>query len=114
MGVTYVAIAAEHPLAKAASANNAPLAAFIEQCKNTAVTEAELATMEKLGVDTGLRAIHPMTGCEVPVWAANFVLMDYGTGAVMSVPAHDQRDFEFAQRFTLRLSTSLPLKMAVK
>ena len=103
MGVTYVAIAAEHPLAKAAAANNEALANFIDQCKNTAVTEAELATMEKLGVDTGLRAIHPMTGREVPVWAANFVLMDYGTGAVMSVPAHDQRDFEFAQRFNLAI-----------
>lgn len=103
MGVTYVAIAAEHPLAKAAAANNEALANFIDQCKNTAVTEAELATMEKLGVDTGLRAIHPMTGREVPVWAANFVLMDYGTGAVMSVPAHDQRDFEFAQRFDLAI-----------
>lgn len=103
MGITYVAVAAEHPLAKAAAANNPELAQFIADCKANAVTEAEMATMEKLGVDTGLRAIHPITGKEVPVWAANFVLMDYGTGAVMAVPAHDQRDFEFAQRFGLNI-----------
>ncbi len=101
MGVTYVGIASGHPLAKAAAADNPALAAFIGQCKSNAVTEAEMATMEKLGVDTGIRAIHPVTGREVPVWAANFVLMDYGTGAVMAVPAHDQRDFEFATRFGL-------------
>ena len=101
MGVTYMGIASEHPLAKAAAANNPELAAFIQECKANAVTEAEMATMEKLGVDTGIRAIHPVTGREVPVWAANFVLMDYGTGAVMAVPAHDQRDFEFATRFGL-------------
>ena len=101
MGVTYMGIASEHPLAKAAAANNPELAAFIQECKANAVTEAEMATMEKLGVDTGIRAIHPITGREVPVWAANFVLMDYGTGAVMAVPAHDQRDFEFATRFGL-------------
>lgn len=101
MGVTYVGIAAEHPLAKAAAPNNEKLAAFIEECKGNGVTEAEMATMEKVGVDTGLRAIHPLTGREVPVWAANFVLMDYGTGAVMAVPGHDQRDFEFATRFEL-------------
>lgn len=101
MGITYVAVAAEHPLAKAAAANDEKLAAFIEECKSNGVTEAEMATMEKMGVDTGLRAIHPITGREVPVWAANFVLMDYGTGAVMSVPGHDQRDYEFAQRFGL-------------
>ena len=101
MGVTYVGIAAEHPLAKAAAANNPKLAAFIEDCKSSAVTEAEMATMEKVGVDTGLRATHPITGREVPVWAANFVLMEFGTGAVMAVPGHDQRDFEFATRFEL-------------
>ena len=101
MGVTYVGVAAEHPLAQAAAANNPKLAAFIEDCKSNAVTEAEMATMEKVGVDTGLRAIHPITGREVPVWAANFVLMEFGTGAVMAVPGHDQRDFEFATRFEL-------------
>ena len=101
MGVTYVGIAPEHPLAKAAAENNPALAEFIARCKSNAVSEAEMATMEKLGVDTGLRALHPITGREVPVWAANFVLMEYGTGAVMAVPGHDQRDFEFATRFGL-------------
>ena len=101
MGVTYVGIASEHPLAKAAAANNPVLDTFIQDCKSNAVTEAEMATMEKVGVDTGIRAIHPITGREVPVWAANFVLMDYGTGAVMAVPGHDQRDYEFATRFGL-------------
>ncbi len=101
MGVTYVGIASEHPLAKAAAANNPALDTFIQDCKSNAVTEAEMATMEKVGVDTGIRAIHPITGREVPVWAANFVLMDYGTGAVMAVPGHDQRDYEFATRFGL-------------
>ena len=96
MGVTYVAVAAEHPLAAEAAAGNAALAAFIEECRVSGVSEAELATQEKKGVDTGLKAIHPISGEEVPVWAANFVLMEYGSGAVMSVPAHDQRDYEFA------------------
>ncbi|MGI9283208.1 MAG: leucine--tRNA ligase [Endozoicomonas sp.] len=104
MGVTYVGVAAEHPLAKAAAVNHPKLAAFIEECKSNGVTEAEMATMEKVGVDTGIRAIHPITGKEVPVWAANFVLMDYGTGAVMAVPGHDQRDYEFATRFELPIN----------
>ena len=97
MGVTYVAVAPEHPLAAEAAAGNPELQAFIEECRNTRVAEADLATQEKKGVDTGLKAMHPITGEEVPVWAANFVLMEYGSGAVMSVPAHDQRDYEFAQ-----------------
>ena len=101
LGVTYVALAAQHPLALEASKNNPELAAFIDECKNNQVAEADMATMEKKGVDTGLTAVHPMTGKTVPVWVANFVLMDYGTGAVMSVPAHDQRDFEFAQKYQL-------------
>ncbi|KMT66182.1 leucine--tRNA ligase [Catenovulum maritimum] len=103
MGVTYVALAAQHPLCLAAAENNPELAEFIESCKNTKVSEAEMATLEKKGIDTGIRAIHPLTGEEVPVWAANFVLMHYGTGAVMSVPAHDQRDFEFAQAYGLSI-----------
>ena len=98
MGVTYVAVAAEHPLATAAAAGNTALAAFIKECRVSGVSEAELATQEKKGVDTGLKAIHPISGEEVPVWAANFVLMEYGSGAVMSVPAHDQRDYEFAKQ----------------
>jgi leucyl-tRNA synthetase len=98
MGVTYVAVAAEHPLAAEAASGNAALAAFIEACRVSGVSEAELATQEKKGVDTGLKAIHPVSGEEVPIWAANFVLMEYGSGAVMSVPAHDQRDYEFARK----------------
>ncbi|WP_188009373.1 leucine--tRNA ligase [Grimontia hollisae] len=101
MGVTYVGIAAGHPLATKAAQNNPALAAFIDECKNTKVAEAELATMEKKGMDTGLKAIHPLNGREVPVFIANFVLMDYGTGAVMAVPGHDQRDFEFATKYGL-------------
>ncbi|UIP28579.1 leucine--tRNA ligase [Photobacterium sp. TLY01] len=101
MGVTYVGIAAGHPLADHAAQNNPALAAFIEECKNTKVAEAELATMEKKGMATGLYAIHPLNGRRVPVYVANFVLMDYGTGAVMAVPAHDQRDFEFATKYGL-------------
>lgn len=101
MGVTYVAIAAAHPLATAAAANNAALTAFIDECRNTKVAEAELATMEKKGMDTGLTAIHPLNGREVPIFIANFVLMHYGTGAVMAVPAHDQRDHEFATKYGL-------------
>lgn len=101
MGVTYVALAAQHPLALAAAKTNAPLAEFIAECIGNQVTEADMAAMEKKGVDTGLRAIHPLTGELVPVWAANFVLMDYGSGAVMSVPGHDQRDYEFALKYNL-------------
>ena len=103
MGVTYVALAAQHPLALAAAVDNADLAAFIDECKNSKTTEADMAAMEKKGVDTGLKAIHPLTGKLVPVWAANFVLMDYGSGAVMSVPGHDQRDYEFALKYGLAI-----------
>lgn len=101
MGVTYIGLAAEHPIAKAAAHNNSALADFIAECKHNAVSEANMATMEKKGVDTGLRAIHPISGREVPIWVANFVLMDYGSGAVMAVPAHDQRDWEFATQYGL-------------
>ena len=98
MGVTYVAVAPEHPLAAGAAAGNTVLRDFIAGCAHTRVAEADMATLEKKGVDTGLRALHPVTGEAVPVWAANFVLMEYGSGAVMAVPAHDQRDYEFAQQ----------------
>lgn len=108
MGVTYVGIAAGHPLAQKAAENNPELAAFINECRNTKVAEAELATMEKKGVATGLYAIHPLNGRKVPVWVANFVLMGYGTGAVMAVPAHDQRDYEFATKY------SLPIDAVIK
>jgi len=99
MGVTYVAVAAEHPLALAASGNNPELAAFIEECKQGGVSEAEIETMEKKGCPISRNALHPVTGEAVPIYAANFVLMSYGTGAVMAVPAHDQRDWEFAEKY---------------
>lgn len=102
-GVSYLAVAAGHPLAEQAAKNNTELAQFIQECRNTKVAEAELATMEKKGMFTGRYALHPITGEAVPVWIANFVLMHYGTGAVMAVPAHDQRDYEFAQKYHLPL-----------
>lgn len=101
MGVTYVAVAAEHPLAIQAADNNTAVSSFLDECKTMETSEAAMETMEKKGVDSGLLAIHPLTGEVVPVWIANFVLMHYGTGAVMSVPAHDQRDFEFATKYGL-------------
>jgi leucyl-tRNA synthetase len=103
MGVTYLAIAAEHPLAKQAAASRPELANFIHECTQTGTSEAVIETMEKKGIDTGIRVTHPITGDMVPVWVANFVLMGYGTGAVMSVPAHDQRDWEFAQHYQLSM-----------
>ena len=103
MGVTYVAVAPEHPLAAEAAANDPAVQAFVEECRNTRVAEADMATMEKKGVDTGLQAVHPITGARVPVWTANFVLMEYGHGAVMAVPAHDQRDYEFARQHGIEI-----------
>jgi leucyl-tRNA synthetase len=103
MGVTYVAVAPEHPLALAAAERDAGLAAFIEECRHTKVAEADMATLEKKGCDTGFMAIHPVSGERVPVWTANFVLMEYGAGAVMAVPAHDQRDWEFARAHGLAI-----------
>ncbi|NEV62043.1 leucine--tRNA ligase [Thiorhodococcus minor] len=99
MGVTYVAVAAEHPLAHGAAKDDPELAAFIEECRQGGTSEAEIETMEKKGHRLGINAIHPITGEPVPIFAANFVLMGYGTGAVMAVPAHDQRDWEFAERY---------------
>ncbi len=103
MGVTYIAVATQHPLSLEAAQDNSQLADFIAESKLMSTTEADMATVEKKGVDTGFKAIHPVTGESVPVYAANFVLMDYGSGAVMSVPAHDQRDFEFAQKYSLNI-----------
>lgn len=100
-GVTYMAVAAEHPLAVKAAAGNAKIAAFLEDCKKTDAAEATLETMEKKGMSLGMTAIHPLTGAEVPLWAANFVLMSYGTGAIMAVPGHDARDWEFAKKHGL-------------
>jgi leucyl-tRNA synthetase len=101
MGVTYVAVAPQHPLALAAAAENTELADFIVAQGKTSVAEADMATMEKLGMATGREAIHPITGARVPIWVGNFVLMSYGSGAVMSVPGHDQRDWEFARKYGL-------------
>ena len=101
MGATYVSVAAEHPISLALAKSNPELAAFINDCKTSSVAEADMATMEKKGIASGINAIHPITGEEVPLWVANYVLMDYGSGAVMAVPAHDERDFEFANNFAL-------------
>jgi len=103
MGVTYMAVAAGHALAVKAAENNAQLAAFLDECSKISTKEADVETMEKKGMPTGFNAIHPISGELVPVWVANFVLMGYGTGAVMSVPAHDQRDFEFAKKYDLSI-----------
>ena len=101
MGVTFVAIAAEHPLATYAAKNNPPLTEFIIECKHGGTAEADMATMEKKGMDTGLKVTHPLTGEQIPVWIGNYVLMGYGEGAVMAVPAHDERDFGFAKKYNL-------------
>jgi leucyl-tRNA synthetase len=103
MGVTFCAVAAEHPLAQHAAASNPALAAFLEECKTGGTTEAELATQEKKGMATGLFVTHPLTGAQVEVWVGNYVLMGYGDGAVMGVPAHDERDFAFALKYQLSI-----------
>ena len=110
MGVTFVSIAGEHPLALKAAGSNPALAAFLDELKRGGVSEAELETQEKRGMDTGLKAVHPVTGEQVPIWVANFVLMGYGTGAVMAVPGHDQRDFEFASKYALPKKQVIALK----
>jgi leucyl-tRNA synthetase len=101
MGVTFCAVAAEHPLAIHAARNNPALAAFIDECKHGSVMEADIATMEKRGMPTGISVTHPFTGEPIPVWVGNYVLMGYGEGAVMAVPAHDERDFHFARQYQL-------------
>ncbi|MCB5188478.1 leucine--tRNA ligase [Methylobacillus caricis] len=108
MGATYVAVAAEHALATQAAKNNPELLAFIEECKRGSVAEADIATAEKKGMATGLFVLHPLSGEKLPVWVANYVLISYGEGAVMAVPAHDERDFEFAGKY------QLPVKAVVK
>jgi len=112
MGVTYASIAAEHPIALALAKDNPQLADFIHACKTQSVSEADMATMEKKGMATGLNAIHPISGEPVPVWVANYVLMDYGTGAIMAVPAHDERDFEFANKHQLPINPVFALREA--
>ena len=101
MGVTYLTLATQHPITLYIAQSNAELAEFIKRCQTQQVSEAEMATMEKLGMDTGISAVHPLTGELVPVWIGNYVLMDYGSGAVMAVPGHDQRDYEFAKKYQL-------------
>ncbi len=110
MGVSFVSIAGEHPLALKAAASNAALAAFLEQLRHGSVSEVDLEIQEKRGIDTGLKAVHPVTGEQVPIWVANFVLMAYGTGAVMAVPGHDQRDHEFANKYGLPIAQVIALK----
>ncbi|MGH8569658.1 MAG: leucine--tRNA ligase, partial [Gammaproteobacteria bacterium] len=107
MGVTYLAVAAEHPLAAEAAARDPEIQAFLDECRRSGASEAVLETMEKKGLPLGLEALHPVSGERLPIWVANFVLMAYGTGAIMAVPAHDQRDFEFATRY------GLPIKPVV-
>jgi leucyl-tRNA synthetase len=107
MGATFLAVAPEHPLAARAAKNNAQITRFIEECRHGGVSEAELETQEKRGIDTGLGAIHPISGEKLPVWIANFVVMGYGTGALMAVPGHDERDWEFAKKY------GLPIRMVV-
>lgn len=114
MGATYLAVATDHPLAKEAALHNPEVKAFLDSCQGIKMAEAELATMEKRGIDTGMTAIHPITGKELPIWAANFVLMQYGSGAVMSVPAHDQRDWEFAHKYQLRVVEVIKPKNDIK
>ncbi len=108
MGATYVAVAAEHPLATKAAKNNPALQAFIEECKHLSTQEADVATQEKKGMATGLSVTHPLSGEQLPLWVANYVLMGYGEGAVMAVPAHDERDFEFATKY------KLPIKPVIR
>lgn len=108
MGATYVAIAPQHPLALELAEKSKAIAQFVEECQHIKTAEAELATLEKKGIDTGLKAIHPISKELIPIWIANFVVMDYGSGAVMSVPAHDERDFEFAKKY------GLPIKQVIK
>ena len=102
-GVTYLAVAADHPLAIQASKGSDEIQEFRKQCAQTSTAEADLETMEKRGIDLGLKAQHPLTGEKLPIWCANFVLMTYGTGAVMAVPAHDERDFEFANKYQIEI-----------
>src|SRR4029453_1137784 len=109
MGVTFCAVAAEHPLALHAAKSNPELAAFIDECNRGSVIEADLATMEKKGMPTGLFVNHPLTGEKIEVWVGNYVLMSYGDGAVMGVPAHDERDFEFAKKYGLPIRQGIAI-----
>ncbi|MBN1684652.1 MAG: leucine--tRNA ligase [Gammaproteobacteria bacterium] len=107
-GITFMAVASQHPLAKKAADRDNKIQKFIDKCQHTKIAEADLATLEKEGIDSGFKAIHPITGQEIPVWITNYVLMEYGHGAVMAVPAHDQRDYEFAKKY------HLPIKQVIQ
>ena len=109
MGVTFVAVAAEHPLAKYAAKSDPAVAAFVAECAKGSVSEADMATKEKKGIKTNLTVRHPITGADVPVWVGNYVLMTYGEGAVMGVPAHDERDFSFAKRYGIEIRQAVNL-----
>ena len=109
-GATFMAIAAEHPIALAAAACDPKLAAFVDECRRGSTMEADVATQEKKGLPTGLHVRHPFTGAHIAVWVANYVLMGYGEGAVMGVPAHDERDFEFAGRHGIPIVTVVKSK----
>jgi leucyl-tRNA synthetase len=109
MGVTFMAIAAEHPLAARFAEGRPDIAAFVEECKRVSFAEADLATMEKKGIATGFSVTHPLTGADIPVWIGNYVLMGYGEGAVMGVPAHDERDFAFAKKFGIPIAQVIDL-----
>jgi leucyl-tRNA synthetase len=113
MGVTYLAVAAEHTLALEAGKKNTDVQAFIEECKTMETTEAAMETMEKKGIDSGLKCAHPITGEAIPIWIANFVLMGYGTGAVMSVPAHDERDYDFAKKYGIEIKQVINEKESI-
>ena len=104
MGVSYLSLAPEHPIALALGSENPSIAEFIAECKSQSVAEADIAVMDKKGIATGLAATHPLSGESIPIWIANYVLMDYGSGAVMAVPAHDERDFAFANRYELPIT----------
>ena len=110
MGVTFCAVAAAHPLALYAAKTNPELADFLKECERSGTAEADMATMEKKGMPTGISVTHPLTGEQVPVWVGNYVLMNYGEGAVMAVPAHDERDFYFANKYGLPIIQVLDKK----
>jgi len=110
MGVTFCAVAAEHPLASQAAKSNPVLAGFIEKCKTGSVIEADIATQDKEGMSTGFYVTHPITQEPIPLWVGNYVLMSYGDGAVMGVPAHDERDFAFANKYQLPIKQVIAVK----
>ena len=108
-GVSFIAISPNHPISLELSEKNDEVKAFLDKCKETKAAEADIAKAEKFGMATGINVLHPLTGNKIPVWIGNFVLLDYGTGVVMGVPAHDQRDFEFATKYSLDINKVISL-----